>query len=319
MTSSLPTLVRVELNRLLWRRAVITLLVLAVLVPLAILGIRWYDTHPRDIDDLAADHGSFVYNEVDRCERRGGYNGTRADSREECERAVAEGFSSTLDIREEREEGGAVAVMLLVGLLMLLAGTTFAGHDWNTGSMSNQLLFEPRRGRVWAAKALAVSLLAGTVTLVVSAAYWSAIWALVAARDLRIPEHAVAAGYKQAVLGAGFAAACAVFGFALTMLLRSTVATLGLLFAVMFLAVVFTGLAGFESGNERFMPWGNFYAYAVGGYDFYDYGPCAFGSEDGSCEATQLIRRADSLIYFALILLGTGVPSVLTFRQRDLP
>ena len=44
---------------------------------------------------------------------------------------------------------------------MLLLGTTFAGHDWNTGSMSNQLLFEPRRERVWLAKALAVGMLTG--------------------------------------------------------------------------------------------------------------------------------------------------------------
>ena len=151
-----------QLTRLRWRRAVVALLVLAVLVPLVILGIRWYDTRPRDVDDLASDYGSFIYDEVDDCVRRGGYNGTKADTRAECETAVAKGFGTTLDLREEREEGGAVAVMLLVGLLMLLAGTTFAGHDWNTGSMSNQLLFEPRRARVWAAKAAAVALLAGT-------------------------------------------------------------------------------------------------------------------------------------------------------------
>ena len=46
---------------------------------------------------------------------------------------------------------------MLVTLVMLLAGTTFAGHDWNTGSMGNQLLFEPRRARVWGAKLAAVS------------------------------------------------------------------------------------------------------------------------------------------------------------------
>ena len=39
---------------------------------------------------------------------------------------------------------------------LLLVGATFAGADWNSGSMSNQLLFEPRRLRVWAAKAGAV-------------------------------------------------------------------------------------------------------------------------------------------------------------------
>ncbi len=36
---------------------------------------------------------------------------------------------------------------------MVIAGCTFAGADWSSGSMTNQLLFEPRRGRVWLAKA----------------------------------------------------------------------------------------------------------------------------------------------------------------------
>lgn len=309
-------LVKVELTRLRWRRAVVGLLVLAFLLPAAILAIRFVDTRPQSVDSLASEYGSYIYEEVDRCvARQGGEN-----AQEFCETAVSRQYTNTLDIREEREQGGAVAVMLLVGLLMLLAGTTFAGHDWSTGSISNQLLFEPRRARVWAAKAVAVALLGGVATLVVSAAYWSAIWATVAGRDLPIPDHAVAAGYKQVVLGAAFAAACALFGYALTMLLRSTVASIGLLFAAMFLAVVTYGVFGLDGGGERFMPWGNFLAYAVGGYEYYDDAGCAFGGPDSfSCGATQVITRVDSLVYFGLILLVTAVPSLLTFRERDLP
>jgi hypothetical protein len=310
------TLVKVELTRLRWRRAVIGLLVLAVLVPAATFTIRFVDTRPQSIESLTSDYGSYVVDEVERCVNRRG-----ADSQETCEKRIAAQFGNDLDIREEREEGGALAVLLLVGLLMLLVGTTFAGHDWNTGSMSNQLLFEPRRARVWAAKAVAVALLASAVTLVVSAAYWSGIWTTVAVRDLPIPNHAVAAGYKQVVLAAVFAAACAVFGYALTMLLRSTVATMGLLFAVMFLAVVTTGLFGFDSGLERFMPWGNFYAYAVGSYEYFaDLGPCLGRGLDGGCTSdAHHITRAASLLYFGLVLAAVSVPSLLSFRQRDLP
>ena len=316
LADSLTRLVEVELTRLRWRRAVVGLLVLAVLLPAATFTLRFFDTRPQSIESLTSSYGSYVSEEVDRCVKRRG-----PDSQKSCESAVAAQFGNDLDIREEREEGGALAVLLLVGLLMLLAGTTFAGHDWNTGSMSNQLLFEPRRARVWAAKAAAVALLASVVTLVVGAAYWSAIWATVAARDLPIPPHAVAAGYKQVVLGAAFAAACAVFGYALTMLLRSTVATIGLLFGVMFLAVVSTGLFGFDSGLERFMPWGNFYAYAVGSYEYYaDSGPCLSDGFDGGCTSTvHHISRAASLVYFAVVLAAVSVPSVLSFRQRDLP
>ena len=55
---------------------------------------------------------------------------------------------------------------------MIIVGTTFAGADWSSGSMSNQLLFEPRRPKVWLAKGAAV--LVGT--LVASAVILTAFW-----------------------------------------------------------------------------------------------------------------------------------------------
>ena len=66
-------------------------------------------------------------------------------------------YRSAFDLaRSPRRRRRMAAITILAGLMMLV-GTTFAGHDWNTGSMSNQLLFEPRRLRVWAAKGLAVA------------------------------------------------------------------------------------------------------------------------------------------------------------------
>ena len=52
--------------------------------------------------------------------------------------------------------------------------------------MSNQLLFEPRRERVWLAKALAVGMLTGALALAVLVAYWTGIWATASIRDLPI-------------------------------------------------------------------------------------------------------------------------------------
>ena len=147
---------------------------------------------------------------------------------------------------------------MLITLVMLLAGTTFAGHDWNTGSMGNQLLFEPRRARVWAAKLAAVVLAGGGLALAVLVAYWTGLYAVASARDLPIPDHAMVAAYKQAVLGTIFVAGAAAFGYVLTMLLRSTVGTLGLLFATGFLGLVVVGALGIESA-EQVMPWGNFW------------------------------------------------------------
>ena len=123
-------------------------------------------------------------------------------------------------------------------------------------------------------------------------AYWSAMWLTVSVRDLPIPDHAVAAGYKQAILGVGFAAGAGVFGYPLTMLLRSTVATLGVLFAVGFFCVVLlAGVLGLGGEVERVMPWGNFAAYIVGSYQYYDYDSCGF-SEGGGCGEQTITRSA---------------------------
>jgi hypothetical protein len=200
----------------------------------------------------------------------------------------------------------------ILTLLLLLAGTTFVGHDWNTGSMSNQLLFEPRRERVWAAKAIAVGLVAGVLAGAVLVLYWSGLWAVAAARDVPIADHAVEAAYKQASLGTVFVAGAALLGYALTMLLRTTVGSLGLLLATAFagIVVVWTGFGD----AERFMPWGNFAAYVVGSYTYY--GPCT--SYDCS-SAGQTIQRSDSVVYFLIVLLVVAGPSLVSFRQRDLP
>ena len=160
-------LVRVELTRLLWRRAVIALLALAIVIPVGVGILRVLDTRTQTIDDLVAANGSYVLDEIDNCLKRPGQYGVGGadDLQAACEEKIAGWYgNSPLSLVDEREQGGAIAAIVLVALMMLLAGTTFVGHDWNTGSMSNQLLFEPRRTRVWTAKAIAVALLTGAVS-----------------------------------------------------------------------------------------------------------------------------------------------------------
>lgn len=317
------TLVKVELTRLLWRRAVVVLLLLAFVLPLAVFGLRFLDTRTQSFDDLVAENGSYVLDEVESCvSRPGRYDvGGAEDVTLACQQRIAGWYgNSPLDLVQEREDGGGLAAILLITMVLLLAGTTFAGHDWHTGSMSNQLLFEPRRERVWLAKALAVGLLAGSVSLAVLVAYWTGMWATASIRDLTIPDHAVSAAYKQAVLGAGFATGAAVFGYALTMLLRSTVATLGILFAVGFFCVVIVaGVLGLGGELERVMPWGNFSAYAVGTYEYYDYDACMFAEGGGEHCGSETIKRGASVVYFSIIWVIVAVPSVLGYRERDIP
>lgn len=316
-------LIKVELTRLWWRRAVRSLLILGVLLPAVVFGIRVYDTQTKTLEEIVAENGDFVLEDIRACERDpAGYGADMTDGEFQtaCDRLIASWYgNSPLDLVEERENGGALAAMVFLTMLMLLAGTTFAGHDWNTGSISNQLLFEPRRERVWLAKAVAVGLVTGALALAVLAAYWTGMYGVSSMRDLEVPDGAMSAAYKQAVLGGIFGAVAGTFGYALTMLLRSTVGTLGLLFAVAFFCIVFVaGVLGLEGDTEVFMPWGNFYAYAVGGYEYYDYGDCGFGGGSPGC-GEHVIGRGAAIAYFAAIWVIVAGPSLISFRTRDLP
>ena len=111
-----------------------------------------------------------------------------------------------------------------------LAGASFAGADWTSRSMSNQVLFEPRRGRLWLAKAVAVTLMCAIATLLVVGLTWLGWYAVANARDISVTDGFVGTvGWHvlRAVVLGGLAGLC---GYALTMWFRSTVATLGVVF-----------------------------------------------------------------------------------------
>jgi hypothetical protein len=313
-------LIGVELTRLRWRRAALLLVALGVLAPLAVFVGIVLTTNAQTLEDLTEEYGPSVARDYNMCLEHPRQRGVDASMPPDevalaCEDQVRSSWGdSRLDLVEQREAGTGPAVIVLITLAMLLAGTTFAGHDWNTGSMGNQLLFEPRRVRVWGAKLAAVVLVGGALALAVLVAYWTGLYAVASARDAPIPDHAMVAAYKQAVLGTVFVAGAAAFGYALTMLLRSTVATLGILFAAGFLGIVFVGALGIESA-EQVMPWGNFMAFTVGGYTYYDYDACF----NAGCSPDRLVTRLDATVYFLVILTAVGVPSFVSFLRRDVP
>lgn len=308
-------LVRTELTRLRWRRAVLMLLALGIVATAAIFIGVVVETRIRTIEDIAAQNGQQVLDDVQRCVKHPRHYGVDPGDglQTRCEDKIAGWYGAgRLDLREQREAGTGPALIAILTLLLLLAGTTFVGHDWNSGSMSNQLLFEPRRLRVWLAKAVAVVLTAGVLAGVVLVAYWSGLWAVAAARDVPIAEHAVEAAYKQAALGTVFVAGAALLGYALTMLLRTTVGSLGLLLVIAFLGIVLAW-TGF-GGAERFMPWGNFAAFVIGGYTYLD--QC---SSYNCSSVAHTIDRSDSAVYFLVVLLVVTVPSLIGFGRRDVP
>ena len=209
-------------------------------------------------------------------------------------------------------------IVLLAGLLMLV-GTTFAGADWNSGSMSNQLLFEPRRSRVWAAKATAVLLVAATASAVVLALFWAAFALLASSRGIDTAPHVTAFIRGESVRGVALAACAALGAFALTMLFRSTVATLGMLFAVTLVAsLVLAGLGV----SEQWFPHVNVAAWVLDGVHYYVDPPlsCQTIVEEASdCSGRRTVTQGDAAAYLGVFLVVAVALSALSFRRRDVP
>lgn len=322
-------LLLVELTRLRWRRAVVVLLVACLLVPIAIwLGTAWNTRPFADAEVAQAEEmvqreaeQPWVAEEIARCEEDPQMYGGGPDV--DC----AEMITPTVDnylYRQKLDVGSvlgneATAVVSLLAVVLLVLGTTFVGHDWNTGSMSNQLLFEPRRQRVWAAKGLAVLLVGLVVGAVALLVFWGAVGALVAHRDVTVGPGQWADVRNTSARGVLLIALSGLLGYALTMLLRSTVATLGIglgVAAAGSIAVV----ALFGEGAQRWLLPTNAYAVLENGYEYYVWSPaCDVMVRGDANPCAQTISLGAGSAYLAVVLVVVVAASVLSFRRRDLP
>lgn len=330
-------LVQVELTRYLHRRAVQLLLIGCLAAPLVIGVIAAYDTRPASADAIAdareqmeRDRSNSEYQmQVDDCIEspdQWGIESTDPSVVEEQCRLQNEPqldwyiYNPELDL-DEQQDGSGVAVSALVAILLLLAGTTFTGHDWASRSVSNQLLFEPRRARVWSAKALVVTAAALIVAAVTMSAYWLGLGAVAQSRDVLSSGQlldALQMGWRTA----GVAAGAALFGFALTTLFRGTVATIGILLGV---SVAGSLLLAGVGVSERWNPAINLAALIEDGTYYYD-GSCEDGDgyEMGmeydyyeSCE--EEITFTDASLYVGTGMLLACGASLVSFRRRDVP
>ncbi|MBA2953177.1 ABC transporter permease subunit [Nocardioides sp. MAH-18] len=317
-------LVGVELTRLRWRRAVLALVLLAIVVPALIAASRIWATRPLSQDELD-DVASMKAEEVARCvEHPRQYGIPKAHAEEQCEDLVRGwyyGARQPLSLSRERREGSGIGVVAVLTAFLLLAGTTFVGHDWNTGSMSNQLLFEARRGRVWTAKAVAVTGVALAVSAVVSTAFWLTMWSTMRARDIPMLDGALGDSLAFGLRGALFAAAAALGGYALTMLFRSTVATVGVLFGVALAGGIIISVLGI---GDQWQPQKNVSAIVKNGTLYYVQPPPSCEGRviepgDDECLGERELPLWRGATYYGLALVATAGASVVSFRRRDVP
>lgn len=324
-------LLRVEVTRILCRRAVLVLLAAAIVIP-AIIGVtRVLNTSEPTTEEIAQAEemiqaereARWAKRELARCaDDPDKYFGGEVPSGD-LEEACLEWIGLTLDnylyverleLAAERDDGSGFAVVVVLAILMMLAGTTFAGHDWASGSVSNQLLFEPRRPLVWGAKAAVVTALAGLFSAAVVTAYWLVLALVARSRDMPIGDGLLLDCLQSGWRGAGVAAGAALAGYALTMLFRSTVAALGVLLAASVAGGIVLATLGIE---EVWNPAINIAALITDGTTYWTVNGCTGTEEFDGCEMTLSLGRA-------LWFLGTGVvlfcaASLASFHRRDVP
>ena len=264
----------------------------------------------------------YVQEEIENCAehpRNYGVPRNAPDPRAACEERLmprAEWFSerSPLELKRELSNSG-FGVIVVLTLLLMLAGTTFAGHDWHSGSMSNQVLFEPRRPRIWLAKAAAVLVTALVVAAAVLAAFWTGLWLIAESRDIVTPDQVIDTITGRVLRGAPLVAAAALGAYALTMFFRSTVATLGVLFAVAILTPLLIAVAGIQLS---WMPQLNFIAVLNDGTRYFDDQAATQCDNLPRC-AMRTITALEGALYLGVALLAAAAASLWAFRRRDVP
>lgn len=329
-------LLGVELTRLRKRRAVFVLVIACLVLPLLFLGAAVWNTRPVSDAELSnakaqlAQDRKSLQGEIRECVQNPGdwgATGTDKQVRRQCRQMMGEPQlrwyvdRTNLGLKPQLHGDGG-ALIAIVTVLLMLGAATFIGHDWNSGSMSNQLLFEPRRPRVFWAKALAVLLGAFGVAALAYGIYFGGIAITMQLRDLRIHDGVPGEITLDLTRAALFAAAGSLGAYAVTNLFRSTVVTLGILFAVMVAgSIVVEMIPLVDRGRWQMVT--NVAAWIFGEGGYYRHVPeSCYAMDDGrklsgDCREYGTVDLWGAVRYFgALLALSVGL-SAWSFQRRD--
>lgn len=320
-------LLLVELDRFRSRRAIVLMLLAATLLTALLAGTAIWDTRPvSDADraaavasaNAAAQDPELVRDIADCRENPTDFFGPDT-SASECDRYLTPRPDDYLPRNELHlgavlENRGLVAVTL-VSALLLVAGATFAGGDWASGSISTQLSFRPRRGQVWLTKAVAVLLAALIASAVLVVGFWISLILTVNSRGIGVPDSVMTEIGWMTARGVGLASAGAVGGYALTMLFRSTVGTLSALFVyavggeALLLALPLERASQWSLAN-------NVVAWINDGKRVFDAEvTCAPGLD--ACEQSYVLGMPHAAAYLGVLFAVALAVSWLAFRRRD--
>jgi hypothetical protein len=319
-------LLLVELNRFRSRRAIALIALATVLVGVAFVAATAWNTRPltqADRTDAAAQAAlegqrTELQQEVKACRADpAGYLGPSGTAAE-CADALVPSAESyyprdALDLRRVLDDEGIGLALLVIGLIVI-AGSTFVGADWSSGSLTNQLVFDPRRVRVWLAKAAAVMVGSGAITLVVLSGFWLGLGLFAEARGVSTSSADLTHLVWHVVRAVGLGMAAGLGAFALTMIFRHTVATLALLFFYAVGGEILVNLLPFD-GAGRWSVGNNAMGWLARHHDYYD--PSITCSPRARCSTTQVMSHLEAGSFLGVLLAISVVVSLVWFSRRD--
>jgi hypothetical protein len=319
-------LLSVELTRFRSRRAVAMVVLATVVVAAVVAGVTAWQTRPLTREDRT-DAAAQADLEGQRPERQAEVRACRADptsylgpeaTANDCAAALIlppETYypRQPLDLGTVLHRRGVALALMVVGLLVI-AASSFAGADWGSGSLTNQLLFEPRRTRLWLAKAAAVAIGCGVVTLVVLTGFWLALGAVAQSRGLGISSSDVTHVAWHVARAVALAMGAGLGAFALTMVFRHTVATLALLFVYAVGGEIAIGLLPLE-GAGRWSVGNNVFGWLSTSHHYFDFTlDCTPGDP---CSSAQVLTHLEAGTFLGILLVVTVAFSMVWFARRD--
>lgn len=317
-------LLAVEVRRFWARRAIGVVLLLTVAAALVLAGSTIWSTRGATDAEVAAAQQQL---ERESAATRGDYEACLADPPAQPDDvAPAQRCAeldpqlgwflprTDLDLAAELEGSGLVLSLVLAGAA-IVAGTTFAGADWHSGALSTQLLFRPRRLRLWGAKAVAVVVGVTVTAAVLTAGFWLALWGVALARDLTVSGSLTHEVLLQGARSVLLAAACGLGAFALTMALRSTLATLALLFTYTVAGEALWASLPLSRSSQWLLS-ANVQAWVLDGVRLVDDTMCSSPGE--LCDPTYVLPGWHGAVYLGILLAIAVAASLLTFPRRDI-
>jgi ABC-type transport system involved in multi-copper enzyme maturation permease subunit len=317
-------LFRVELTRLLSRRACVVLLLIGLAGAALVAGSYVHEHAPPSDSEVAAAtrlaereaRQPYVVHQLTRCQAGKGSFPTGFDCQQVLPTASDYLYSPRINLRGQDLGDLVVPMLLALAIAALLLGATYIGADWSSGTVSTLLLFETRRTRVWVAKA--VSVFVGTAVpagLAIGLGLLAVVWFGHRWDNMSSlhghTDHLVWVWLRSTLI-VGLAA---LSGFAIVMAMRFTAAALG-----MVLAYALVGEAVLRSvwnGSEQWLLSNHLFGFVLGRWRVQVYpsdcypGPCRPRSFFFGLENTSL--------YLGVLAAGALLVSYVVFRRRDVP